>query len=659
MPTFIEDLKEWVTRDLNNLGFTLGICLLGFVFSGYLAFVEPGQAAAAAISQADKTIQIQKDAVTTIQTELDAQMKWYKPTYVEGLQDVLNIAQDPQHLGKASATIDSARRAFWADDKIRLARQADKIAGDPESGSSVANLIAGVKKTLDDNIALRQNTRGAFVSVGNNLPIASQNYQAALDRYNAEAGDHLLKYTIPLTQSLTSANQNLTAVQAALTNALTLLPGDSDQTQSGDPRGALEQLNKAKADIDEVNTLMSQVTSTLDQLKEAKTQARPATDAALTKNVITWGHISNIVSARGFSLNKALAAANSLYEQAVTAQGNAETILKSPIAKEGGKIDYPTAYAEAKRASFLAEQAVAEADNQVTLADSAASKIGQITSRTATVNNLISQASTSLLTLQAYHASATWSAVSGRTTAAQNHVASAYSYKTSATSLSSLDQQKFAEANNQADSGLLELSQAESLANDVISLVKVLEQYRASWPGAEQAAQDTINAQTGNINTYGGDASAEVNRYHQAKTKLDEARGDARSWYYQNAVTKAQDAQSLASGTGQRAYDAYQARTARETEVAYSATQAEKDRQDAAAAAAAAAASSSSSSSNGGGFYDSGGSSSSSSSGGFYDSGGSSSGFDTSGGGYDSGGGNDGGGFSDSGGSGGSDPGGW
>lgn len=637
---------EWATREKDNLAYTLVGCAV-VAFIGFLMIFGPIGVANGQVEKAEATIKTQQALIETAQKQLQIQELWFANDYVIGLAEILATAEDAQHLGAATTKLADAKRQFWPEEKYNLANEALNLAGGQDT-ESVANLVSSVIKKLTENDALRTNARASFALSVQSVTSSRGALTEAQKLFDRVAPDHLSKYVKPLDDKLKSVSDKVDEAQSALDAAQLFLPLDSTEDKSGDPKAAQTEIDKAKALIDEINVLAKEVTASLGELETAKRDARPTTDAAVVKAGDARRHIDDIVVSRGFSLDKALREADNLQGQATGQLQIAKDALAFPDPQEG-KYDYLAAYNAAKQSLTLSDQAVDEADQQVAFFENATKLIAEFGVRLNVVNGLLNTADSSLRTLSDYHAKSVWNDVANNVTTGRAGLESAKMSIGQAATNVSLLVQHFSDADQQADTAHELLNQAEVLANAVINRSSSLEGFRAEWPGSESNAQNVINAQSGDIATYGGYDGGAASDYNQAVSLLNQARVDAREWKYEDAVNSANRARNLADGTGNRAYQAYESEMDRRTEVAYQETQ-QQEAADAASTAAAIVAEQSSSASSSGGYssggFDSGGSS--------WDSGSSWSSGDS--GGWDSGGGYDGGGF-DSGG--GDDGGGW
>ncbi len=558
-------MERWLNKLDSYLRIALSVCC-GVLVLGVICYLIPHLAKNSTLDAAAATIQTVSDNQPSVGSTLEEQLRWYSPPYTAGLSEQLGKANS--FLQTATNQLQQAKDAGSFDASIKLANDAIQSAND------ASILISQVQTKLVSNDVQRKQAIDRLDSVKKDLASGYIALAHASQRFSQEQDAWLTKYMGPLGDAIALAGKQVRVADDAATVASAYLPQFSDVGQKGHPANAMDHLDKAKAAIDQINTLAAKVTSELDYQTEAQTGAAPTIAQADTKVQLATTHMHAIADARGYALDKALALANSLYQHAATELAQAQLVMNSPVSAEGNKLDYAAAYEQAKQSVMHADGAFAEVDNQVALDDSARTKLGQYISVNAQARNAVHQASSDLQTLSEYHGRDAWSDVSNNVTSANNDVATAQ--KNSIDAQAALKDQRFADAEAKAQLSLDQLQTALTNAQAVSSLSSTLEDYRTNrWPYSRTNARTTIDGQTADIQSYGSYSSSAKGDYDGAVSLFTQAESEASSRYFRPATEYADQATSLASGTGSKArqaYDDYQAEQERQRR------QAEEDR---------------------------------------------------------------------------------
>lgn len=543
---------EWSTRSVQNLAVSL-VSLLGLAFLLlFLANWIPSVITERAISEATQTIAQAKILHTEVSGRHQAETPWYKPSYSDGLDEKLREALN--WLGDYEWSDEETRSHYWGaqralakakglnpDEVLYWANTAQKSAAQAQA------LLQSITETLNENQTLRQKARQELKGQTDAHVQAVTRLKQPKERFSAESGQYLKQYMNPLEDALKQSETVEQNARSYLQSAQEFLPEDNSIQGRGDPRSAQAETDKAKVEIQKINTLAQQVTTSLDYQKEASQNAKPRTDQAKGENEKTWGHIQGIVQSRSFSLDKALSQAHALYRQAEAAYQKAENALQTPIAQEGGKIDYPLAYESAKSAITLAGQATTEANRQVAMADEANANIAKYPARFAEVSAIVERAKTDFQTLASQHARETWTTVASAVDNATRFLGSAQLHFGRAKDEVSLTVQRFADAIADINQAFTYLGNAQSEAQSLISHTATLEGYHRNWPGVESTAISAINSASPTVNSLRSYSSRAVSELGSANGDLTTARSYAAQKRWHDAINSAQSAVSRAN----------------------------------------------------------------------------------------------------------------
>lgn len=529
-----------------------------FIILSILGIILPGVAKKTAVANGqeayDQALQMYNDDNRVMQL----QQLYFLPSYLDGLDQKQLQAYDLITLS-GNTLADAKKPRLSLDESISLANLAKKQATDAHA------IVVNVKASLDENERLRSTAQASLEQLTAQYGVANTLLGQVSGRYNNEKDQWLSKYMGPIGEKLSSATGSLKSASDNIALAQVNLPALDSTSHTGDPKTAQVQLDTAKIQIDSINSLMSEVTAGLDYQKEAKAQAAPTISKANSGVPLAIGHINDIVRTRGYTLDKALATANSLSTQAENELAQAQLIMTTPL--EGGKLDYPAAYELAKSSVEHANQAYVEVDRQTRLEDSARTKLSLYASALATANTAVSQANISYGILSANHAYDTYSDVSGYIDTANTYLSEAESVKASALQAVDIRQQRFEEADRLAGDALSKLSQVKEYADTVTSRAVSLEIARGDWPGKRNTASSIIESERSEVSNYGSYSSSAKSDFNSAVDYYNQALDDAETAHYQAACDNADTAANLASGTGSkahRAYDDYQAEQERQ-----------------------------------------------------------------------------------------------
>ena len=537
------------------------VWLWGFV----LLFGVPKWATDAAVNAANVTLEEASEQYIQTESRYKSESLWYKPTYTSEIPGLLERGN--AFNTEAQGILEKAVLVDWPDERIKMANLAKSKA--VQAVGEVETAI----QLLDRNVQLRVAVRASLVS--QESADATANVLAHLSqRFVSETNpNHLLKYTDPVMADLAMIEQTIVDKGALMQVVYLSLPDDSSVAGNGDPILAQEKLDAAKALIDSINTLATKVTGQLDYLAEALQNAAPFTSKARSDYESAAKHVAEIKAATGYWLKTPTAK----IEQASLLLAKAESTLNS--LSEGERIDYPAAYEAAKSSISLSAFGSDGADEEVGAANETAALISGFGAKSAVAQSRFDDGNTAYDSLNAYHANGAWTNVSSNISKAERLIVSAAENIRTAEQFSDLRTQLFLEARQQALQAYASLDEVAVLASELEATRDHLESHRHQWPTSESQAESMINAQTSDINSYGGYDSSARNDYNSAVSMLNEARSDAFGHYYVPAVEKANNAYSLADGTGDSAHSAYRAHVAAEEARKRAEEEAERRRQ--------------------------------------------------------------------------------
>lgn len=578
-----DKLFNWIADSLQNAAAVLAVFALVFCVGVDMVFFLPARQKDAALISTKVSIDEVDGRVTTTVDRFKIETIWFEKNagYVEDaskkLQDAKGLLSDETENGarKLLARATSERKVPKA---LELTEQAKK------SLEQASQLVKEVNERLDQNQALRASVRQSVLSISQLVSTTQPVLSTALVRLSEEQISHLAKYTSQSENALSHSEGRMTQVNEMLMNAVALMPADTDVSGAGNPTMAQAELDKAKALIDEINTLMSKVTADLDYLKKTRENASQKVADSKTTYAQSKNYVDGLQRQTSFWFN---AAYESLKVSAASRDG-ADSALVTVV--EDGKVDLPLAYESAVSSIQNSMAAVSSVDGEISDEQSARSGSLLITSRVSQVNVSIGQAINAQSTMQLYHNISTWTGVSGHVSTAKSLVQQAIANAAKALDLIKLEIQKFADGKAEANNGLTKLDQAQGLAVAVVDRKSTLESSRSQWSSAEQSAASMINSERANVQNYGAYDGGAVNSFNTAVSQLNSAQSHASSGFYEEAVNEASAAYSNASGTGSRAYQAYESEMERQRQARAAATRQaiaeEEARQQAAADAA-------------------------------------------------------------------------
>jgi hypothetical protein len=544
------DFLRWFHRKPGNSWLTFGGLVATFLLGFFLTFTLPSSVKAASLDAARAEIALVEQNEAAVRQEFFLQERWFSPPYV---------AQIPGMVQQSEACVKSAKDALhqaesaWSVDRAVLYAKSARA-----SAFEASSTIGQIWDVLNGNSDLLDRSRAVFETVSSEAASLSNLLDGAATRYANEHDRFLLKYTEPMAMSLSTAGNTKASAVQYIAAAHAVLPPPEDKSGIGDPNAALQNLDTAKALVEKVNTLAEQVTAGLDYQREAVDNVDPTIQTADSRITSADRHMSDLATSRGYTKDKALSVADGFFRQAVGFRDQAKSIMASPVTEENGKVDAPAAYEAAKQAIANADQSTAEADYQVVWEDGTRQKLASYASVLISANDTLSQAVRAEQILKNSHAHDVWNDVSMNLDSARSNIQTAENHKNNALSALDISQQRFQDANSEAQRALTALNQVLSLAQAVSDRAGHLEGFRSSWPAAHSNAQSVIAGERSNVESYGSYDSAARNDFNSAVNLLAQAEGEAVAWRYEPAVNNANSAATLASGTGSRSYRAYE-----------------------------------------------------------------------------------------------------
>lgn len=559
----LETFTEWSTRTTQNLIISLTALWGGALILLILATWIPSTVTKGAIERAQIAVSESTADVTNASTRFKNESKWPLPRYTEGLA---GIVADADRWVSDTEWTDENGEQVGAQKALALAQAGNwnpdttlywaKVA--QENADLAKQLGAVVTGKLDVNAKLQNDARLKISETDKLLSNANTSRSDAQSRLNKERGDFLSKYSVSLDKVLLSANDSQTKGQGYLDAAIANMPPADDIWNLGDPDTALVELLKAKMEIDKINVLAGEVTSGLDLQKTAKAEAGTQTAQAEIEVRNAWATIQNVANTRGYTLDKALAQANSLYNQANSQQQLAAVTLVSPIESEGGKLDFLLAYQSALEALKSSGKVNTEVKMQTDTADEAQTKISKYPSTLTAVNTVVDQADRDRSGLTSNHAQGTWSDVANAAESAREYIRQAAIHFDNAVREVSLQFQQFVLALKEANLALDSLESARLEAQSVINRYGELENLRLiQWPAAESSAVSAINSAGPTVSIYSGYSYRAVSELSNANGSLSSARTYAMQLQWQSAIDSAGTAYTQANNAASWAQSDY------------------------------------------------------------------------------------------------------
>jgi hypothetical protein len=562
---------EWFHERPGNFWKTIGALTIIFLLGVFLTFVLPSWAKNSAIEMAQQSISLANENHEVANQEYTIQQGWFEEAYVSQIPGLFRKVKED--LDSAELLLAEASVGFSVDTSVEKANLAKNSA---EKASQTIGQINGILKANRDVCA---QARKQLQSVNTDMKALGILLDSVASRFAEENTFYLKKYTSPMVHALSSAAEKKIGAENNIALATSVLPPDEESNHRGDPLAALQNFDAASALIIEINTLAAQVTAGLDYQHEALIMVGPTIEKADGAIILANGHMEKTINARGYTKDKALAAADTLLHLSIKQRDQAKSIKL--IVVEDGKFDAPGAYEAAKSAVQNATDSYQEIDRQMAFEDAAREALASYQSYLQLANASINQAEIDQQTLTTNHASDIWFAESGYVGVAYNNIELAERHRQAALIALDLRQQRFFDADQESKSAITALSNSTDLSKAVSVKAAYLENFRREWPSVHSRTQNTINAEAPQVQMYGSYDWAAKNDFDSSVTLLSQAEREASSRYYEPAVNNAKKAMSLVSGTGSRCYNSYEEHKRREEEEARrrAAEEAERQRQ--------------------------------------------------------------------------------
>lgn len=293
------------------------ICAIVFVLGVDTAFFLGPRMRASATEAA--TVAITQAQAAQAQAETDLKPSaWFTQTYRTSWQasqrEVAALLSNDGQNG-ANDLLEKAKNETDLTKAISLAN--DSKAKADEATTKAKAIGESVKAAL----AKRQEARTALASL--ETAVADQSngpdkwLKAANDDWKADAGDFLTAYTDLTKASLDDAHTKRNQIDQHVNKAEGALPDDGSTEGVGDPQMAADEINIAKALVDQINTLSKLVTAELEQLKSEREQTPTQIGSADTKLGQAQAHIDDMVARRGYSKSLALGQAQAWHDNGV------------------------------------------------------------------------------------------------------------------------------------------------------------------------------------------------------------------------------------------------------------------------------------------------------------------------------------------------------
>ncbi|MBX7138722.1 MAG: hypothetical protein K1X83_12130 [Oligoflexia bacterium] len=247
---------------------------------------------------------------------------------------------------------------------------------------------------------------------------------------------------------------------------------------------------------------------------------------------------------------------------AISAEGRSRAKLARGVltnVARGEKLpDRPEAYLRAEESVALSGKALQNADAEIALAKSVLDQRRNLAQQIDAQAQLAARVQDRYRVLQLYHGAAAWSEYSSiAARAGARRVTEHITGLDRVTKLASLEVQEFAKADELVRAELDAISSEISRGRDFVQLADRLEEARRQYSGAIQRAQSVINAESGDVASYGQYSPSDAESFHDAEQLLRRARNKGSERLFLEAVALANQAVSEADGTGDNCREAH------------------------------------------------------------------------------------------------------
>ena len=580
---------HWVMEKKWRSGVLLGVSLLFFYLGLDMVFFMPGRQKVAALVKTQAALESAKDLIASAEGRLKREGGWYKvgAGYIDGLsvqnRKAVTTLFDPDGVDdlllKAKAASPRAALRLLKDANVKI-EEAERLG-------------QATLKTLDKNAAFRAKVRADFAVTLENVVYFSKSVATSRSRFDEEKNLYLSRYTDELAKILSEVEPWAPKTQAEVSRMSLAMPADADTSGKGDPTIVAQESDHVRVVMAAVADRLAFVHKRLDYLDEAQQQAEATYKRSQTEHLQALAEISTVKARTKYFLKEAFAT----LQVAEEARDEAKAALLTRV--EGPLVDMPAAYEAAKDSVSRSHRAKAEAVSEVQRAQKAKDMIALAWRKLNAGPEYLRVTQIADSTLRRHHNHVSWKDVSGYESQVAKQVALARQAVTAAEQHVDLSVQDFRQGLLLADSAVVAVDAAASLSQALVAKSAQLEKARADFASALQRGTNEVSAQAGNINSYGEYDSSAKSAYDRAHGLLSDAQRAAADKRYDAAVSFAQQAESSARGSGQRAYDAYVAHK-RRVEAAAAEAAARLARSASDDSSSSGASSSSSSSSNSG-----------------------------------------------------------
>jgi hypothetical protein len=467
--------------------------------------------------------------ITTLETKANNSMPWFVTSYQKPVMDA--VASAKESLKPVPSFIDQAKKLkgnelYAVTGKARAALTAASAA--TTSGNAA----------VDDAINLRQAARTKFDSVSPDEDRQAGGYSNAKNRLASETQDQLSKYTDPLAEMLIQGSEKIGSIRSALKAALAALPPNESKNGSGDPKAAIDYTTVAEKHLADLKTMTASVVTGLNMLASAKENAGPTNEVAAKKLSDALAYIEDTAEMKHFHKTMGLKEAVLLQAQGLLYHIESAIILINRNAL--GQVDWPEAYKRAQVAVSLAEQSTASVTAQIDAWQYAREKFPAFDTTVTDTEKRIDAGVTAQNVLIQYHARDTWSGVANNLATAVDNVNRAKTQISDARK--AFADERFVETRTLIDNVFTDLSQAQTLSQNVITKKDELESYRSDWFWVKRDSQQAIHDGPGYLSTTDWHNQLARRDFDQAKDDVESAISKANAGYYEEALSLAKRA---------------------------------------------------------------------------------------------------------------------
>ena len=520
--------------------------VLAILFGSWLILSSPARKADKSLNIAQQLVVVEENKLTKFNSDFEDELNWYKKEYTSPILLIISSCQEK--MNQANSEIKLAQDSRRSKDKRAHTDKAQKLI------TTIADDLLQAQSQISVFEKMTADARKSLERVNSLVPEAMSLQSLAHQRIIQEGQKYLSKYVNLNQEKLNQVQNNLSLAAEARQRSFDLLPIENGSEHLGDPNGALEFIKVAEDNITSAKSNAQEIIKNFDFYLEATNRAAPSIDISKQKIATASNYLDSLVVKGPLQADKALKASFDKVAQAGKVLAEATSALETLTAEN--KYDLPLAYSSALKTLELANGSITEADRQVALFTEVTSGLKQLRVAIDELQKSINNSKPYRNNLNNHNPN-TWSNVSDNINVAKDNC------ETVRRNLPEIEgfisfYQLYEKATSTIQDNLNLLNNGETLVSNLVEVAKSLEDYRSDWPSAKRQAENTINNEVSNINSYGSYDSSAQSDFNSAQSYLSSANSLASNREYQSAVEKAKQAHRLADGTGSRAYRTYE-----------------------------------------------------------------------------------------------------